>query len=412
MKVTVLITLFIGSFLLSFLSFQLSQVKSAETSVEMNQQVENETQKSSKKSEQKEATEKALNQISLEELALLVYENRFHDKPWLSAKVSHSLNQFEYSQLLGSYEYLSDSQIAGRYQLMNFIVLDMAERSSTDTLNFLLERPRDRITSRHFNQVFKNASEENASDIGEWLLSQNYYAVIEGRNIALDSVFAKIAKKSPEKAQSYLPRAHIQLKQHIILGLIASFNEYQQFESLLNYVTVNEHAVFKQLVANGMATRYPEQTAKLLFHSSKQEYAAYVYSSVFVAKAQNDFNEAADWYLENSSDDLKKIFSTIFYQGRNNYNSQIALAWAENLPIEQRSVAIGELLIRLSEVDTEFAMMHLEKVQDKTQRYRINSGLFYAIQSKAPEQLDKFIADSEFSERLRKRLAPTEMFLQ
>ncbi|MFT5840497.1 MAG: hypothetical protein ACI9UT_003010 [Flavobacteriales bacterium] len=407
MKIVVLITLFFVSFFISFFSYEPSQPSHPLTLLEVNNSKLQQAKKPLKKTEQTDAAE-LLDELSLQELALLVDGSFFDFNPWLSAKVSNTLTSFGYLQLRGAYERLSNSKMAGKHQLMNLIVLSMAAQSSIDTLEYLLKIPDDRVTSRHISQVFKNASNQNASDIAEWILSKDYYAVIENKNFAVDEVFAKVAQQSPETAQAYLPRAHIHLKQHIISGLISSFNEYQQYQSLLDYISINEHEVFRKMVMDSMASKCPEQTANWLANNTKQDYSESVYRNIFMAKVQKDFTKAANWYFENATDDKKMAIDTVFFSGRKNYSSQTMLAWAKSLPIEHSNYAIGKLLSWLVGEDNEFVMEHYEEVQDKNQRFTISSKLFNTIRREAPELLDEFIDNSEFSKEWRERHAQYE----
>jgi hypothetical protein len=184
-----------------------------------------------------------------------------------------------------------------------------------------------------------------------------------------------------------------------------SFDQYQQFEALVVYMSANEHKVLNQLVINSMASQYPAQTAQWLASRPDHNYAESVYKSIFIAQVEEDFTSAANWYFQNSPDSKQSIINTVLFRGHDGTNQDTLLTWAQNLPIEYSSYAIGDLLSWLVAKDIDFVLQHYNKVQDKGQRYRISTRAFNEIQREAPEFLDEFIAQSEFSKELLEKLA-------
>jgi hypothetical protein len=209
MKYIVFISLFTISFSASFFIYLPSPQISAEAidtqlDAHFNEQPDGLSQSASPILETpSQASEQTLNaaieldELSLQELALLVDSPFFDNTPWLSAKAADALAKYDFLQLQDAYQRLLNSKIKGSDRLLNLIVKSMAAHSSIDTLDFLLSRPAERITSRHFSQVFNDASASNATEIAEWVLSKNYYADIEDNENKVAAVFEKVAEQSP-----------------------------------------------------------------------------------------------------------------------------------------------------------------------------------------------------------------------
>ena len=407
-KLTVLVCVFVISFGVVFYKTASPPHKSIEPVGNLVEHASETPETKVQVTEQKLSTSIQLDELSLQELASIVDSSYFNNTPWLNAKVAYALAKFDLLQLQEAYHRLLNSKISGSYKLLNLVVLSMAAHSNIDTLEFLLRQPSNRVTSNHFSLVFNDASNKNSIEIAEWVLSKDYYSEIAKNQDVVAKVFQKVAEQSLSTAQSYLPRAHVHLKQHILHGLMNSFENYQQFQLLIDYMSVNEHKVLNQLVMNTMAAKYPSLTAQWLTYNPNRNFEESVYLNIFKVQVKEDFEKAANWYFQNSPDTKTSLIKTILFRGSEGQSPESLLRWAQNLPTEYHDYAIGELLSWQVDDNIDFVLQHYSKVQNAGQRYKISIRAFHQIQRETPEFLDEFIAQSEFSDTFLERLARKE----
>lgn len=347
----------------------------------------------------------SLNDLSLQDLAMMVNSGFFDYNPWLSGKVSSYLLRFDYPQLQSAYERLHKAELVGRYRFMRLLVSSMAKRSSVDTLEFLIRFPFDRTILAHLGIVFNNVNTENSQELAQWILSKDYFTVIKPIGFSVANVFASAAEQSFDTTLAYLPQAHVHLKQHVISGLMQSFSEYAQYQALLEYITNNENLVLRQMVINRMATNFPENTANWLANTATESFSEEVYKHIFLAKLKISFNEAANWYIQNTTDTHEEAINYVFFRSSRSNSPDNLLKWAQTLPTEHTQFAIAEMLSWQVRENHQFVLDRLSMVNDKQSRFFISIKLVNTLGQESPQLLNEFVANSEFAEELSERAA-------